>query len=289
MVGERTGESGGSEFQRVSDALHSRLADGTYPLGGLLPTQRHLAREFEVSRDTIQRVLKGLISEELISSKQGSGTRVVKAQPAHSGQQGSGTGRVSLGRFIAAAFAAPQVTLDVFTLTSETLDAHVRTQAERIHAQEIAPERIAVRILLPSEDLDLPYPRAKDDPEDLRPQQRLHAITRQHTASMRNALRDLHTGGLVPDVSVEVRRVLLAPAFKLYLLNGAEALHGPYRVIERSIQLDDGEEADVLDVLGMGSVLTHHVRDDDPVSQGTLFVDSMQEWFDSCWELLAKP
>ncbi|MGW7071556.1 winged helix-turn-helix domain-containing protein [Streptomyces sp. NPDC054855] len=292
MVGERTGEGGGSEFQRVSDALHSRLADGTYPLHSLLPTQRDLAKEFEVSRDTIQRVLKELISEGLVRSKQGSGSRVVKEQLAHmssGGHPGSSTGRVSLGPIIGAAFEAAQVTLDVYTLTSESLDAHIRVQAERIRIQEITPDRIAVRILLPSEDLDLPYPRAKDDPDDPRPQQRLRDITRRHTASLRNALRDLHTEGLVAEVSVEVRRVPLAPAFKLYLLNGAEALHGPYAVIERRIQLDDGEEIDALDVLGLGSALTHYVRAEDPESQGALFVGSMQDWFDSCWRFLAKP
>ncbi|WP_348541625.1 hypothetical protein [Streptomyces sp. MZ04] len=60
-------------------------------------------------------------------------------------------------------------------------------------------------------------------------------------------------------------------------------------MIERRVQLDDGEEIDALDVLGLGSALTHYVRDDSPDSQGTLFVDSMQAWFDSCWELLAAP
>ncbi|MEV0117880.1 winged helix-turn-helix domain-containing protein [Streptomyces sp. NPDC050844] len=292
MVSERAGDGGGSEFQRVSDALHSRLADGTYPLGGRFPTHRELASEFDVSRDTIQRVLRELISEGLIRSKQGSGSRVVKVQLAHSsssGVHGSGAGRVSLGPIIRAAFASPGVTLDVFTLTSESLDAHIRLQAERVRLGEIAPERIAVRILLPSEEIDLPYPRAKDDPADPRPQDRLRAITRRHTASLRSSLRDLHTEGLVSDVSVEVRHVPLAPAFKLYLLNDSEALHGAYEVIERRIQLDDGEEIDALDVLGLGSVLTHYARDDSPDSQGTLFVDSMQAWFDSCWELLAKP
>lgn len=83
--------------------------------------------------------------------------------------------------------------------------------------------------------------------------------------------------------------VPLTPAFKLYLLNGAEALHGPYEVTERRIQLDDGEEIDALDVLGLGAALTHYVRDDGPGSPCTLSVTSMQSWFDSCWRLLCDP
>ncbi|WP_348541626.1 GntR family transcriptional regulator [Streptomyces sp. MZ04] len=103
--------------------LHSRLANGKYPLGGRLPTQRELASEFDVSRDTIQRVLRELSSEGLIRSKQGSGSRVVKVQLAHSsagGVHGSGgRGRVSPGPIIGAAFASLDVALDVFTLTSD--------------------------------------------------------------------------------------------------------------------------------------------------------------------------
>lgn len=32
----------------------------------------------------------------------------------------------------------------------------------------------------------------------------------------------------MPSVDVEIRRAPLTPTFKLYLFNGAEALHGPY-------------------------------------------------------------
>lgn len=291
MVSERAVDGGGVEFQRVSDEMHSRLADGTYVLNSLLPTQRDLAREFDVSRDTIQRVLRELVSEGLIRTRQGSGSRVVKVQLVHSSSgeaKGRSTGKGSLGPIVGAAFTGPVVSLDVFTLTSESLDAHLRLQAERVRLEQIRPERIALRILLPSEGLDLPYPRAKNDPGDPRPQQRRRDITRRHTASLRSALQDLQTEGLVTDVSVELRHVPLAPAFKLYLLNGAEALFGTYTVLERRIQLDDGEAIDALDVLGLGSVLTHYVRDGEPESLGTLFVESMQAWFDSCWNLLAE-
>jgi hypothetical protein len=63
---------------------------------------------------------------------------------------------------------------------------------------------------------------------------------------------------------------------------------GPYEVIERRIVLDSGEEVDALDVLGLGARLTHHVKDADPLSTGSVFVDSWQAWFDSVWKLLAE-
>jgi hypothetical protein len=40
-------------------------------------------------------------------------------------------------------------------------------------------------------------------------------------------------------------------------------------------------------VIGFGAAFTHHTKDADPDSPGTVFVKSMQTWFDSVWELLA--
>jgi hypothetical protein len=65
-------------------------------------------------------------------------------------------------------------------------------------------------------------------------------------------------------------------------------LIGPYEVIERQIPLSSGEEVESLDVLGLGAQLTHHVRDEDPNSQGSVFVGSWQSWFESVWGLLAE-
>ena len=290
MSGEGAADGGGREFERVSDVLRERMAVGVYPLGTLLPPQRFLADEFGVSRDTVQRVLKALRNEKWIETRQGSGSRVVKAQRIHS----SGTRvvrpaqAVSLRSFINEAFEAPEVTLDVYTLTSESLDAHIRMQAERIRDREISPERIALRMLLPSRELRLPYPRTKGAPDDPRLQDRLQGITARHSASLRGALRNLRTDALVPSVDIEIRRVPLAPTFKLYLLNGSEALHGPYEVIERTIELDDGSEIEALDVLGLGATLTHYEKDDDANSTATVFVGGMQSWFDSIWNTLAE-
>ncbi|GAA2637387.1 hypothetical protein GCM10010307_34920 [Streptomyces vastus] len=45
------------------DALRSSLTDGTYQVGNRLPPQRELAARFDVSRDTVQRVLRALTTE----------------------------------------------------------------------------------------------------------------------------------------------------------------------------------------------------------------------------------
>ncbi len=289
--GHQTSDGGrGRKFQRVAGELRSRMTDGTYRLRSFLPSERDLAEELAVSRDTVQRALRELADEGWIASRQGSGWRVVKTQRIQSATPGatrSGRG-ATLGPLISEAFERPEVTLDVYTLTSESLDAHIRLQVERIRAGSIRPERIELRVLLPSESLVMPYPRNMDDRTDDRPRERLWAISRHHTQSLRNKLRELVTEELVGHVDLLIRRAPLVPAFKLYLLNGVEALHGMYEVTDRSMELDNGEVITALDVLGLGATLTHHVKDGNPDSPGSVFVDSMQTWFDSVWNRLGE-
>jgi hypothetical protein len=284
--GDASGDGGGKELDRVAGVLRGRMNEGAYPRGSLLPTQRELAEEFGVSRDTVQRVLRELRSEGWIESRQGSGTRVVKGQRV---QSPTSSGMVTLRPLIDHAFTRPEVTLDVFTLTSESLDAHVLIQAERIRAGLIAPQSITLRMLLPSESLAVPYWWTGDAAEDERLKARFRDITRRHTVALRAALKGLHSAGFVPSVDLQIRRGLLMPHAKLYLLNGTEAVLGPYRVYKRSIEMDDGEVIDeVRDVEGLGAGLTHFVKDAEPDSQGTVFVTGMQEWFDSVWEHLTE-
>ncbi|WP_329244883.1 GntR family transcriptional regulator [Streptomyces canus] len=284
-----TGDGGGKEFERVASALRARMAGGTYPENSLLPAQRELAKEFGVSRDTVQRVLRELAAEGWIVSRQGSGSRVIRVQRIHSPTSGKQPDRmVTLRPLIDQAFEQPEVTLDVFTLTSESLDTHIRLQAERIRQREITPRSINLRMLLPDESLAPPYWRTENGAHDELLRARYLAISRRHTVSLRSVLRSLEVEGLVSSVDVTFRRVELMPQAKLYLLNGREAVYGPYQVYRRPILLDDGQEiAGALDVVGLGAGLTHHVKDDDPFAPGTVFVDSMQQWFDSVWELLS--
>jgi biotin operon repressor len=291
--GQRAAEGGGKEFERVLEALVSRMSDGTYPLGSLLPPQRELAQELTVSRDTVQRVLRELSERGLVESRQGSGSRVIgspvpQARPAQQQPpaRAASSGRTTLGPHIARAFERPEVVLDVFTFTSESLAAHIWLQAERIRSRDIAPRRIALRMLLPAKDMPLPYPRAIADPEDPRPLERLRGITERHTQSLLMSLEELKAEEFVADVDVEVRQVPVTPTFKLYLFNGTEALHGMYEVVERPIMLDEGR-VPALDVIGLGAVLEHFVADDDPDSPGSVFVTARQTWFDSVWKYLA--
>ncbi|WP_151484216.1 winged helix-turn-helix domain-containing protein [Streptomyces albicerus] len=290
MATEHSAAGGGRPYDTVLDALHRRLTDGKgqYGIGGWLPSQRALAEEFGVSRDTVQRVIGQLTDEGWIEPRQGSGTRVVRSQTIHSSvQPGATGGPMTLGDLIGEAFKAPEVALDVFTLTSESLDTHVGAQEERIRAGVIdSPRSITIRMLLPSDDLRLPYPIVQGDPADPRPQQRLARIRSRHTDSIRERLQGLNED--LPDLTVtlDIRQVAMAPYSKVYLFNKTQLLHGPYEPEVRPMTLDDGDVVTAIDVRGVRSTLTHYVRDEDPRSQGSANVESWQSWFDECWKLL---
>lgn len=281
-------DEGGRKFQELKSALLAEITEGEYDEGTLLPSQRELATRYDVSRDTVQRVLMVLADEGWIESRQGRGSMVLRTQTVRSSaRQNAAVRRVTLGPLIAAAFKAKDVSLDVFTLTSEVLYTHVRVQEELIRAREIRPAKITIRMLVPEDHQPMPFPYAPDDRDDDRPRQHLLAIRKYHTENLVRRLEELdrETPGLA--ATVEVRRVPLVPYSKLYIFNDAEVVTGPYVPSERPITLDDGTALDVVDVMGFDSTLTHCVKDDDPESQDSLIVSSWQRWFDSTWRLLA--
>jgi hypothetical protein len=284
MTSAPGGDGGGEAFRTVAAALRAAMSDGTYAVGSLLPPQRTLAERYEVSRDTVQRVLRELVSEGWIETRQGSGTKVVNVQRIHSAGPGPGLLQTVVGE----AFQAEEVTLDVFSLTSQTLSTHVATQTLRVRESRITPQRVTLRLLLPDEEMTLPYPRAKSGEPDARLALRMHELSALHSKVLKGSLDDLRRDRLVPEVSVEIRRVPLTPHSKLYLFNGKIALQGYYKLVERQIELADGTELDTIDVLGLRAPLFRYARDADPRSMGSQFVEASQEWFDSCWDLLAK-
>ncbi|WP_271220711.1 GntR family transcriptional regulator [Streptosporangium carneum] len=66
----------GLKYERVLNALRSRIADGTYPPGMMLPSQSRLVAEFDVSRPTVIEALRLLRQEGLIESQTGRGSFV---------------------------------------------------------------------------------------------------------------------------------------------------------------------------------------------------------------------
>jgi hypothetical protein len=286
---ERSGGEGGAVYQRVRDGLLKRLDEGKYPLHSRLPGQRELAQEFGVSRDTVKRVLDELAGEGWVSSRQGSGTTVIKSQSPISSPGGK---MVTLGVLMDVAFQQPEVTLDVSTLSSESLAFQIQRLDEQIRSGKVPkPGRIALRMLLPAEDLAPRdrLPRAMNDEDNEAVWERHLDITRRSTASIQEKLRGLAAEELVPDVDIEIRHVNRIPEHKRYLVNGSAMLSALYEPVQRSIYLvAQNRPVDALDVLGVGAPLTYDVKDDDPQSRGSVAVDNAQKWFNGTWQWLAE-
>lgn len=70
------------KYEHAYRVILGRLKQGLYPIGGRMPTEGELARQFEVSRVTIRRALDMLVQDGYVESKQGSGYTVLTLSPA---------------------------------------------------------------------------------------------------------------------------------------------------------------------------------------------------------------
>ncbi|MFE0471903.1 GntR family transcriptional regulator [Streptomyces sp. NPDC058947] len=289
MTSSANREGAGRRFLQVEELLRKRIAERAYPVGSALPAQRELAADLGVSRDTLQRVLKRLASEGLLELRQGSGS-YVRAMPSvpTEGIVDESAAQPALGSWIERAFQeSGEVSLDVFTLTSETLYGHLKREAERIIVEKRTPPRaLRIRMLVPSEDQPLPYPRAVD-PSDPRIHQRWRAMARKYARETDRLVKQLAKTGV--DARLEVRRVRLTPAFKLYVLNGQHMLYGMYMPEKTVITLDDEAETQVeaVDVLGAFSKL-HYFHSRSADARDVAFFEEKRDWFQSAWDVLGS-
>jgi DNA-binding transcriptional regulator YhcF (GntR family) len=278
-------------FQQVVDALRGEILDERLRVGDRVPTQYELAERFDVSRATIQRALGELRDAGYIESHQGQGTFVADWREGGPGAADGAVRRpekaiASLAKSLQDAFLnAGEVTIDAFSLTAETLNNALAGPLTKIRTGGPAPERIRVRLLLPSVSTNLAIPRSTADDGDLRPLERLRRLSASHRLTAVNSLRDLAVGGFVREVDVEVREVSITPLQKIYVLNGTEVLTGHYRIVRRSV-LIEGESVPIYDVLGLGSVLFRHVQGE-PGSVDDAFVGETKLFFDSLWDSIA--
>jgi GntR family transcriptional regulator len=63
-------------YVQLAQTLGLRIADGRYPVGGLLPTEAELGDAFGVSRYTVRQAIQHLRQQGLVSARKGVGTRV---------------------------------------------------------------------------------------------------------------------------------------------------------------------------------------------------------------------
>ena len=63
-------------FQRIKDYLVGEIASGRWKEGDLVPSEQALVRQFGVSRMTVNRAVRELTAEQVLTRRQGSGTFV---------------------------------------------------------------------------------------------------------------------------------------------------------------------------------------------------------------------
>ncbi|NJP69079.1 GntR family transcriptional regulator [Streptomyces sp. ventii] len=269
----------------IAEALRARIRSGEFAPASRLPTQRELAEQFGASRAAIRHALAQLQREGYLGSR-GRGAPAQVTAPAPDTPRSAD---VELADRIALAFQAEHVSIDAFSLTTETLNSALAAPLIAVSAGELRPRSISVRVLLPSPGIHPAFPRLVSDPADPRPITRLQRITRTFSASLRHQLGSLAERGLVQEVKVEIRTVEVTPLQKLYLLNDLEALTGYYQVVTRTVEFEN-EELEIYDVLGLSSKIFRASRDKDSRDeQDAAFVAESRLWFESLWSTIAEP
>ncbi|MDL2080551.1 winged helix-turn-helix domain-containing protein [Streptomyces sp. GXMU-J15] len=276
------------EVQRIVAELLGRMAAGVYAVGSFLPPQRQLAQEFEVSRTTIQQALRQLADDGYIESRVGSGSRVARISP-DGGPVRTGQRHDTLGPCLDTAFTAPTVTVDMFSLTGEVLDAHLRVCADRVRSGEAEPQSISLRALTPRIDADFKPASPVNGSANTHTLSRLRQLRETHMDSLAFIIGALKREGLVGHTAFEWRDCSVAPMQKLYLLNGTDLVTGFYEVVRRPVGLPDGKGVEIHDVNGLGVTLHRFSAVGENSSPGDeAVIDRARLWFEDTW-LKAEP
>jgi DNA-binding GntR family transcriptional regulator len=73
-------EPGVAPFRLIADELRQEIEDGTYPVGGLFPSQADLMKRFGVAQMTIRNAVDLLELWGLVTRQQGRGTFVTATE-----------------------------------------------------------------------------------------------------------------------------------------------------------------------------------------------------------------
>ncbi|MFF4589225.1 winged helix-turn-helix domain-containing protein [Streptomyces sp. NPDC000345] len=267
--------------QEIADILRERIRVGDLKAGDRLPTQAELADEFGVERGAVRQALRALQDDGLLTNvSKGSPPRI--AEPPAPGHDEPQPTMVGLAPRLTAAFSAPHVRIDAACLTAESLIPALGEPLRLIHAGEIHPQKIDVRILLPSRRINLAFPvpvdgRGDDDPVH----QRWLAMRNAQGHVLRHNLRTLRSHGI--EVDITFRALPFTPPVKLYLLNGTEALMA-YYMVERREESTDSGTLDMYDVMGTESLLFSF--ESSAGQRDAAFVEESQKWFNALWETI---
>lgn len=285
----RTSAANGARppHESVAASLRERIDAGELRPGDRIPTQKDLTEQFGVNRSAVRQAIQDLQRQGLLTDPgRGAPPTVTRPGPAQEEPKPAGT---ELAERLYEAFRAEHVTIDTYSLTTETLNNALARPHRSIVDGTISPRSIRVRVIIPSPQAYLALPRLIDDPDDRRPLDRLHQIQNTWSWALRNTMGTFRNRYDVPEVSCEIRTVAATPLQKLYILNGAEALMGYYHVVRDEVA-HQGDELAIYDVLGLESSLFRFTASpENQDMQDLAFVRDAQKWFDSLWTTIATP
>ncbi|MER8221233.1 winged helix-turn-helix domain-containing protein [Streptomyces sp. NPDC094143] len=267
--------------QEIADDLRERIRGGELRPGDRLPTQAELAERFGVERGTVRQALRVLQEDGLLTHvSKGSPPRIAAPAPARDEPQPT---MVGLAPRLTEAFSATVVQVDVVCHTSETLMVALGEPLRWIHEGRTRPASIDLRVLLPSREINLAFPRLVEEQgeDDAVHQRWLEMRNAQLRVLEHNLLTLRATHGM--DVRVRFRALPFTPPVKLYLLNGQEALIGYYMLTRREEEWE-GRALDMYDVLGSRSLLFSFLKRTG--RRDAAFVEESQKWFDALWETI---
>ncbi len=138
-------EDGNRLYAQVARTLAARIAEGVYPLGGRLPSERDIAASTGVSRPTVREAILALELDGLVEVRTGSGVYVAALTPARAQADTSGFGPFEI--LEARALIEGETCALAATLID---DAGVSALAAMIDAMELENERDVER----SEEID---------------------------------------------------------------------------------------------------------------------------------------
>jgi hypothetical protein len=193
---------------------------------------------------------------------------------------------VALAPRIAAAFAAPHVEIDALCLTSVSLTLAMGEPLRQIHAGQLKPAKVDVRVMLPSRDISLAFPTpvhgSADDDVQLR-RRWLAQRNAQGQVLRHNLLALRATHGI--DVRVTFRALPFTPPVKLYLLNGTEALFAYYTLARSEVEIGQ-QHLEMYDAPGIQSTL--FAFEQGAALRDTTFVEQSHVWFNALWETISS-
>ncbi|MFE1309210.1 GntR family transcriptional regulator [Streptomyces sp. NPDC058755] len=267
--------------QEIADILRERIRTGALKAGERLPTQAELAEEFGVERGAVRQAIRALADAGLLSNvSKGSPPRIAEPAPAHDEPQPT---MVGLAPRLTEAFSAPHVRIDAACLTAQSLIPALGEPLRLIHEGRLRPDRIDVRILLPSRAINLAFPVSVDArPDDDTVHQRWLAMRNAQGQVLQYNLQALRSTHDI-DVHVTFRALPFTPPAKLYLLNGSEALYAYYMITRRE-EPTDGGTLEMYDTVGSESLLFSFEKR--AGQRDAAFVEQSQKWFDALWETI---